>query len=556
MEIVNISTDVLIVGGGLAGTNAAMGASQKGASVVVADKGNINRSGDIGGGVDHFLAFLNEGQKWDTREGFLNYVEKIGRGTGHLSIIDSVYCAELPDAIERMAKIGTPLTQSDGTFFRTGSMGQPGTFWINFNGKKLKPCLGKAVRKLGCTVLDKVMMVDLINHQGTVVGGVGFHIRNGIFYVIEAKATIIATGNTNRLYENPRINPFNTWLCPFDTGDGQIMALKAGAALTNMEYMRMTLLPKGFAAPGFNALVGMGGRFLNSLGEYYMEKHNSMGNRAPRYEVVFHTLEEIRKGHGPIYIDCRHLTEKDLTHLMATLGYDKDTLPDYFEQRGEDLSAKPVAITVSEGMQAGPTEVTGSGIKIDKESAATVPGLFACGDACDHNRCVHGAITGGYKAGKSAAAYAKTISRGEDITNSMTRAKIERFMEPLQRASGHPYRQIEDSIRKIMAEHVGPRRTEQALTYGLEKLQRIEHYLDEIKANDLHELMRTHETRSILAVGKLMATTALFREESRNKPYHHRLDFPDTDDTNWCGLVVVSKDGEELSCSFEPITYG
>ena len=556
MEIVNISTDVLIVGGGLAGTNAAMGASQKGASVVVADKGNINRSGDIGGGVDHFLAFLNEGQKWDTREGFLNYVEKIGRGTGHLSIIDSVYCAELPDAIERMAKIGTPLTQSDGTFFRTGSMGQPGTFWINFNGKKLKPCLGKAVRKLGCTVLDKVMMVDLINHQGTVVGGVGFHIRNGIFYVIEAKATIIATGNTNRLYENPRINPFNTWLCPFDTGDGQIMALKAGAALTNMEYMRMTLLPKGFAAPGFNALVGMGGRFLNSLGEYYMEKHNSMGNRAPRYEVVFHTLEEIRKGHGPIYIDCRHLTEKDLTHLMATLGYDKDTLPDYFEQRGEDLSAKPVEITVSEGMQAGPTEVTGSGIKIDKESAATVPGLFACGDACDHNRCVHGAITGGYKAGKSAAAYAKTISRGEDITNSMTREKIERFMEPLQRASGHPYRQIEDSIRKIMAEHVGPRRTEQALTYGLEKLQRIEHYLDEIKANDLHELMRTHETRSILAVGKLMATTALFREESRNKPYHHRLDFPDTDDTNWCGLVVVSKDGEELSCSFEPITYG
>ena len=556
MEIVNISTDVLIVGGGLAGTNAAMGASQKGAGVVVADKGNINRSGDIGGGVDHFLAFLNEGQKWDTREGFLSYVEKIGRGTGHLSIIDSVYCAELPDAIERMAQIGTPLTQSDGSFFRTGSMGQPGTFWINFNGKKLKPCLGKAVRKLGCDVLDKVMMVDLINHQGTVVGGVGFHIRSGIFYVIEAKATIIATGNTNRLYENPRINPFNTWLCPFDTGDGQIMALKAGAALTNMEYMRMTLLPKGFAAPGFNALVGMGGRFLNSLGEYYMEKHHPMGNRAPRYEVVFYTLEEIRNGHGPIYIDCRHLTEKDLAHLMATLGYDKDTLPGYFEQRGEDLKAKPIEITVSEGMQAGPTEVTGSGIKIDKESAATVPGLFACGDACDHNRCVHGAITGGYKAGKSAAAYAKTFSRNEDIPNSMPREKIEWFMEPLQRTSGHPYRQIEDSIRKIMAEHVGPRRTEQALTYGLEKLQRIESYLDEIKANDLHELMRTHETRSILAVGKLMATTALFREESRNKPYHHRLDFPDTDDTNWCGLVVVGKDGNELSCSFEPITYG
>jgi adenylylsulfate reductase subunit A len=552
MELIDLSADVLIIGGGLAGTNAAMGAAEKGASVLVADKGNINRSGDIGGGVDHFMAFLNEGQEWDTQNAFLDYVEMIGRGTGHLSIIESVYCAELPDAIERMARIGNPLTQADGSFYRTKSMGQPGTYWINFNGKRLKPCLGKAVRKLGCTVLDKVMMVDLLTHQDAVVGGIGFHIRSGSFYILQTKATVIATGNTNRLYENPRINPFNTWLCPFDTGDGQIMALNAGAALTNMEYMRMTLLPKGFAAPGFNALVGMGGRFLNSLGEYYMEKHHPMGNRAPRYEVVYFTLDEIRKGHGPIYIDCRHLNEDDLIHLEASLGYDKDTLPDYFEQRKEDLRTKPVEITVSEGMQAGPTEVTGSGIKIDKDSAATVPGLFACGDASDHNRCVHGAVTGGYKAGKSAATYAKGLTHGDGAPKSIIREEIDRFMKPLYRPSGYPYRQIEDAIRKIMAEHVGPMRTKGSLKCGLEKLQRIESYLDEMKATNFHELMRAHETRSILSVGKVMATTALFRTESRNKPYHHRLDFPDTDNTNWCGLVVFRKDGDRLSCSFEP----
>jgi adenylylsulfate reductase subunit A len=546
---------VLVIGGGLAGANAAMGAAEKGATVVVADKGKIERSGDIGGGVDHFLAYLGTNSEWDTREAFLDYVEKVGKGTGHIDIIDSVFCSELADAIERMARIGNPLTQPDGTFYRTQSMGQPGTFWINFNGKRLKPCLGNAVRKLGCRVLDKVMMVDLMTLDGTVTGALGFHIRTGDFYVIRAKASIIATGNTNRLYENPRINPFNTWLCPFDTGDGQVMAFRAGAALSNMEYMRMTLLPKGFAAPGFNALVGMGGRFLNSLGDYYMEKNHPMGNRAPRYDVVFHSLDELRSGRGPLYIDCRHIEEKDLRRLRETLGYDKDTLPDYFEQRREDLKARPVEIMVSEGMQAGPTEFTGSGVKIDKESAATIPGLYACGDASDHNRCVHGAVAGGYKAGKAAAEFALRSAAYADISPRKIHDAIDHFSAPLRRTTGYPYRQIEDPIRKIMAEHVGVMRTAEGLKAGFGKLETLEKYLEDIKAEDLHELMRSYETRSLLQVGKIMARAALFRCESRNKPYHHRLDFPDTNDTRWCGLVVLEKEGDEIACSFEPIAY-
>ena len=123
MDIENLSADVLIVGGGLAGANAAMGAAEKGGSVIIADKGNINRSGDIGGGVDHFMPYLNEGPAWDNKESFLGYVDKIGHGTAHLSILESVYCAELKDAINRMAGIGNPLTQPDGSFYRTGSMG-------------------------------------------------------------------------------------------------------------------------------------------------------------------------------------------------------------------------------------------------------------------------------------------------------------------------------------------------------------------------------------------------------------------------------------------------
>lgn len=554
-EPIRMSADVLVIGGGLAGTNAAMGAAEAGASVIVVEKGKLERSGDIGGGVDHFMAYLSTGPEWDTRDAFLDYVERVGRGTNHISHIESLFCDELPHAIERMARIGNPLTQPDGSYYRTQSMGQPGPYWINFNGKLLKPRLARAVRKLRCKVLSRVMTVELLQDGGQVSGALGFHIHTGRFFIIEARATVVATGNTNRIYENPRGNPFNTWLCPYNTGDGQVMALNAGAALTNMEYMRLTMLPKGFAAPGFNALTGMGGRFMNSLGQYYMEEMHPLGNRAPRYACVMQSLEEVRAGRGPIFIDCRGLSDDDLNHLETTLGYDKDTLPDYLAQRGEDLRRRPVEIMVSEGMQAGPTECNGSGIKIDGNGATTVPGLYAAGDSADHNRCVHGAITGGYRAGKFAARHAAAHKHPPREPAMLTREKMERFIAPLHRASGYPYTQVEDTIRKIMSEHVGMARTDLGLRTGLEKLERLESHLDDIKVSDLHELMRSRETRSILTVGKMMATAARFRTESRNKPYHHRLDFPETDDANWSGLVVVRRRASGFDCSFEPIVY-
>jgi len=316
-----IETDVLIIGGGLAGCNAAIAATEQGARVVILDKGKIERSGDIAGGVDHFMAYLEEGEPWDTAEAYLEYAGRIARGAIDLKIQEAVFCRELKPAIERLKKIGNPLHDPQtGKFYRTQALGQPGPYWINFNGKKLKPKLGREVRRLGCKVLDKTVATGLLLDGTHVAGATAFHIRTGEFFVIRAKAVVISTGNTNRLYESQAGTPFNIWQCPSNTGDGQTLAFNAGAKLANAEYLRMTVVPKGFSAAGLNAFMGMGCYLINALGEQFMHQYHPLGNKAPRAKVVEGVLMEIREGRGPVFIETRHLSASDMAHLKATLG--------------------------------------------------------------------------------------------------------------------------------------------------------------------------------------------------------------------------------------------
>ena len=165
-------------------------------------------------------------------------------------------------------------------------MGQPGPYFINFNGKQLKPLLAREARRLGGQTLEKCAISGLLTHNGGVTGAVGFNIRTGTFYTITAKAVILATGNTNRIFENPTGLPFNTWQCPANTGAAQAMAYEAGAKLANMEIVRITLVPRGFSAAGLNALTGMGGRIVNAAGEEFMPKYHPAGVRAPRFKLV------------------------------------------------------------------------------------------------------------------------------------------------------------------------------------------------------------------------------------------------------------------------------
>jgi adenylylsulfate reductase subunit A len=556
-EVHRVKTDVAVIGGGTAGLNVAMAAAEKGAEVLIVDKAHIQRSGAIAGGIDHFMAYLDTGEPWDTREAWLKYVGNVARGAADLRIHEKVLCDELKDALARVEKMGISLRQKDtGEIFRTKALGQPGPYAINFDGKLLKPAMAMEVKRRRCKVINRVQVTNLCLHDGELAGFAGWDMRTGDFYEVQAKAVVIATGNTNRMFKTQNGNPFNLWYCPANTGDLHRAAFDAGVELANVEYVRLTIVPKGFSAPGFNAFFGMGGTFVNGLGDAFMTNYHPMGDNAPRNMMVWGALQETRAGRGPIYIDVRHLKTKDLEHLFFTLGIDKDTLPEFLMAKGYSREGAMIEMSISEPMQARPSEMCGSGVKIDETCASNVPGIFAAGDASDQMGCLHMCVAGGYAAGKHAAAYAKRQTGYRPLDGKALAAERKRVFAPLARKNGGiHYGEFENIVRIISTDHFGPVKSEISLTSAIAKLNALDAHRDELKATNLHELMRCHEAMNIHDVAKIVAHAALARKESRFVPYHYRADFPETSE-DWCGLIVASKGADGgVKTRFQPLHY-
>jgi len=556
METVRLKTDILIVGGGAAGLNAAITARESGYEVIIMDKAVIERSGHFAGGIDHFMAYLDTDPVWDTREAYLDFTARSARGATNLSVVEKVYCDELNTAIERFEKIGCSLRRADGDFFRTQSYGQPGPWWINFNGKRLKPLLGNAARQAGCRVLDRVVTTDILIKEGQACGATGFHIRSGHFFVVQSKAVLIATGGTNRLYQNPTGLSFNCWMCPANTGDGEAMAFRAGAGLANVEYLRMTLIPRGFSAAGLNALVGMGGKLVNGKGEDFMLRYDPMGMKGPRYELAQGVLGELKAHRGPVYVDCRHLDPEAMGHLITTLSYDKDTFPDFFQQKKIDLSQDLLEIATSEGMQGGPNEVCGSGVKIDPDCATNIPGLFAAGNSADQCRSLHMATTSGIRAGRSMSDFAAKQNDSHPTVEDQVQAFRERVYAPMKESRSVGWHEFEDVLQRIITEGMGPVRSDWGMQKAWENLDLLEEWKDRVRAETYHDLCRLQEVYNMLTVARCMIKAADFRKESRFGQCHFRMDYPDTDDDNWLGQVTVRRNASGLAeTGFVPLKY-
>ena len=549
MSWTQLETDVLVIGGGVAGCMAAIPALEEGLQVTILEKGKVlDHCGSVGCGVDHYLTIMDSGPEWDTPEFLIKHVPELTDGIVDLEVTSKLI-HQMPRVLKKIESFGVNFKDPRfNDYYRLKSFGLPGTYHINFDGTEFKKHIGQQVRKLKGKVLTRTMGVNLLEKDNKVYGAVAFNFRSGEWYAIKAKSIVMAAGEVNRLSKNASGMPFDSWHCPFNTGDAHRMAFDAGAILTNMEFVETTLTPKGFSAQGLNALVSEGAHFVNKQGERFMFKYDEKGENARRAVIADAVINEYLLGNGPIYADCRHLPSDVLDHMEATLQIDRYTMPAFYEQKALKFRDEPVEVSISElSIRRSGVYFRGSGLAVDTEGHSSKENLFAAGDCASVSGGIAGAAVLGHISGEGVSAHVKKMNGAKlpDFdTEEINRIKNENEHHLV--ASGMDWRTFEDRTRAVVSDYIGVRRSSKSLELAMQTLSALAAKESEMKADDLHGLMRVNETKSIRLSAEVMANAAMARTESRTGSSHFRSDFPETNDTDWKKFVLVSKEKDQI----------
>ncbi len=539
-----MDTDVLVVGGGVAGSMAAIPALEAGLKVVICEKGKVlDHCGSIGCGVDHYLTVMDTGPEWDTPEFLIKHLPELTDYIVDLAVASRVI-HEMPRIFRKLESFGIDFKDKQtGDYYRLRSFGLPGTYHINFDGTDFKKQIGERVRKGKATVLMRTMVVQLLTKDNRAYGALAFNFRTGEWYAIRAKAVVLAAGDVNRISKNASGLAFDSWHFPYDTGDAHAMGYRSGAALANMESVEATLTPKGFSCQGLNALVSLGAYFVNKSGERFMFKYDKKGENARRAVIADAAINEYLLGNGPVYLDCRHLPQDMLDRMEATLQVDRYTLPAFYKQKGVNFREELIEISISElSIRRSGVYFRGSGLAVDVNGETSVEGLFAAGDCATVSGGIAGAAVLGHIAGEG------TVKRIGESSGALPPVDMEsanalraQAASHLGRADGMSWRELEDATRETVTNYVGVRRTDKGLRLALDTLRALAKREPTMRADDLHGVMRVHEARNIRLNAELMAAASLERKETRTGSSHLRLDYPETDEKNWRRFVIVER---------------
>ncbi|RHD24523.1 adenylyl-sulfate reductase subunit alpha [Ruminococcus bromii] len=552
MKTEKISTDVLIIGGGTAGCYAALTISENSyKKVLICEKAHIKRSGCLAAGVNALNAYIVEGRK---PQDYVDYAKKDADGIVREDLLLTM-SEKLNEVTDRLEKLGLVILKDEnGKYVTRGNRN------LKINGENIKPILADAVEKAkNVTVLNRVNIFDYSVKDNKINGAFGFGIESGIFYTIEAKAVIIATGGAAGLYKpnNPGFSRHKMWYPPFNTGAGYAMGIRAGAEMTTFEMRFIALRCKDTIAPTGTLAQGVGAKQINSLGEVYETKYGLTTS-----ERVYGTVNENQEGRGPCYLRTEGITaEQDESLLKAYLNMAPSQTIKWIES-GRNPSRQNVEIEGTEPYIVGGH--TASGYWVDTDRATTIEGLFAGGDVAGGcpQKYVTGALAEGEIAGLSAVKYIDSKKSFEKISDEDTNYHLRETEKYLtDRHSLYTTEQLEEAMQTVMDSYAGGIKTnyrfnEKQLDIADCKIRQLETLTDDLYAEDFQELMYICELKERLTVCKSVIAHLRARKETRWHSFAENLDYPEKDDRNFNKYVNSRLENGEIKIIIRDLVTG
>lgn len=520
-----IHTDVLIIGGGTAGCYAALTLrSLSDASVVIAEKADIRRSGCLAAGVNALNAYITKGH---TPQFYVDYAKKDAAGIVREDLLLTM-SEGLNKVTKKLEDLGLVILKDE-----KGEYVARGTRNIKINGENIKTILADAVKKLdGVQVINHLNITDYIVRDHTIAGALGFDMRTGTAYEIRAKAVLCATGGAAGLYRpnNPGFSRHKMWYCPFNTGAGYAMGIRAGAEMTTFEMRFIALRCKDTIAPTGTIAQGVGAKQVNARGDVYEQKYGLTTSQR-----LYGTVRETLDGNGPCYLRTEGITPaQDESLLKAYLNMAPSQTLKWIES-GKLPSQQNVEIEGTEPYVVGGH--TASGYWVDTNRQTTIRHLYAAGDVA--GGCPQKYVTGALVEGKIAAKdmVRQGLSDVSGLDEAQEKAILAEKVAEYNAALGETdsfftVEQLEEAMQKVMDTYAGGigshyQYNEKQLALADEKIDQLMELAAHVGASDYHELLFVYELRERLTVCKVLIAHLRARKETRWHSFAENLDYPE-----------------------------
>lgn len=534
LAVETLSIDILIIGAGGAGLRAAIEAHNAGAKVLVVSKE------DLGGAhTNKAMGGLNVAIKAPATPE-QHYNDTVNGGW-HLNnhTLAKIFSEEMPERIYDLERYGVKFDRlPDGSFYTWAGGKQSAPLNLcagDYTGREIMNGLVAEIKRLKISYLDNHFVTKLYKEGKKVVGAHVMDMKTGKFQIVNAKATIMATGGLGMLYETNSNDESNT-------GEGFALALDVGANLSDMEMIQFH--PTGMAWPQSvrgklitEKVRGHGGKLLNKNGERFMTCYQPQRMElAGRDEVTRAIYQEIKEGrgteHSAVYLDVTHWAQNDAEKLVP------DVLQNHLEI-GVDIRRQKMEITPTMHYVMG-------GIRITEWGETNVPGLYAAGEVTSS---IHGANRlGGNSLGETQVFGRRVgIRASEDvkkqkpaiIPENHIAKELKRISEIQARKKGPKPEEVMKKLKKVMWDKAGIVKNEKLLKEGLRDVKALEKDSTKVIVQSLKDLQQSFELDRMLETAETIIVSAILRRESRGA--HFREDYPKMDDS-WEKNIYTYKD--------------